>query len=210
MTTNTIIHAASMLTVSDFSLTKLADTGSTGCFMVSDHHSNVIAARACLQATGFKPLDKRSPLISVGDDDLAVVREWLNTHQEAWRAENPVETTTNDAFLADPVKALLASAPPLNPELIKGSAEASVPEAYRAQAPAYLRGVKCAQGKAQHQYVPWAHGILAQRAGWTMFSKAIPKWKEGFRDSKRGLPARDEAWIAGYTETAKAMKAAAA
>lgn len=102
-----------ILTLSDISISKTSETAETGVFMVSDHESNVLANRATLTATGVKPLPK-GKMLSVGDDELPQLRDWLYSIMEQGRAAPTGKTkrvgrgmsgSENRAAIADAIKA---------------------------------------------------------------------------------------------------------
>lgn len=113
-----------ILTLSDISISKTSETAETGVFMVSDHESNVLANRATLTATGVKPLPK-GKMLSVGDDELPQLRDWLYSIMEQGRAAPTGKTkrvgrgmsgSENRAAIADAIKAKeVAENPPVKP-----------------------------------------------------------------------------------------------
>jgi len=113
-----------ILTLSDLSISKISETAETGVFMVSDHESNVLANRATLTATGVKPLPK-GKMLSVGDDELPQLRDWLYSIMETGRSAPAGKTkrvvrgmsrSENRAAVADAIKAKNgAENPPVKP-----------------------------------------------------------------------------------------------
>lgn len=215
-----------ILTLSDLSISKISETADTGVFMVSDHESNVLANRATLTATGVKPLPK-GKMLSVGDDELPQLRDWLYSIMETGRSAPTVKTkrvgrgmsgSENRAALADaikakgleivpaaekPAKAKKAEPAPVVPEppnATSATTDSEVPAEFTGHSRAYKtgRGVKLGTIKRDISH-QWMNGIVLFEEGAPMPAKDACRYVlEGYKAAKKGLNATDRAWVAGY------------